>query len=79
VLDLIRTSALKSEVVLSGPHLLLRDLMNLEEGYIVSFEYPTARPVDLLLNGEKKYRGEIVNAGRRAAFRVTDRFLDQIP
>jgi flagellar motor switch protein FliM len=79
VLDLIRTSALKSEVVLSGPHLLLRDLMNLEEGDIVSFEYPTARPLDLVLNGEKKYRGEIVNAGRRAAFRVTDRFLDQIP
>lgn len=78
MLDLIRTSALKSEVVLSGPHLLLRDLMNLEEGDIVSFEYPAARPVDLLLNGEKKYRGEIVNAGRRAAFRVSDRYLDQI-
>jgi flagellar motor switch protein FliM len=78
VLDLIRTSALRSEVVLNGPHLLLRDLMNLEEGDIVSFEYPTSRPLDLVLNGEKKYRGEIVNAGRRAAFRVIDRFLDQM-
>jgi flagellar motor switch/type III secretory pathway protein FliN len=52
--------------------------MNLEEGDIVSFEYPTSRPLDLVLNGEKKYRGEIVNAGRRAAFRVIDRFLDQM-
>jgi len=78
MLDLVRTSALKSEVVLDGPHLLLRDLMNLVEGDIVSFEYPTSRPLDLLLNGEKKYRGEIVNAGRRAAFRVTDRFEDKM-
>jgi flagellar motor switch protein FliM len=79
VLDLIRTSALRSEVVLTGPHLLLKDLMNLEQGDIVSFEYPTSRPLDLVLNGEKKYRGEIVNAGRRAAFRVADRFSDQMP
>ena len=78
MLDLVRTSALKSEVVLDGPHLLLRDLMNLVEGDIVSFEYPTSRPLDLLLNGEKKYRGEIVNAGRRAAFRVADRFEDRM-
>jgi flagellar motor switch protein FliM len=79
VLDLIRTSALRSEVLLAGPHLLLKDLMNLEEGDIVSFEYPTSRPLDLLLNGERKYCGEIVNSGRRAAFRVTERLLDQIP
>jgi flagellar motor switch protein FliM len=78
MLDLIRTSALHSEVVLTGPHLLLKDLMNLEQGDIVSFEYPTNRPLDLVLNGEKKYRGEIVNAGRRAAFRVLDRFADQL-
>jgi flagellar motor switch protein FliM len=79
VLDLIRTSALRSEVILTGPHLLLKDLMNLEQGDILSFEYPTSRPIDLVLNGEKKYRGEIVNAGRRAAFRVLDRFADQLP
>ncbi len=36
VLDLIRTSALPSEVVLAGPHLLLKDLMNLEEGDVVN-------------------------------------------
>jgi len=79
VLDLIRTSVLNSEVVLRGPQLVLKDLMNLEPGDILSFEYPTARPLDLLLNGVKKYRGEIVNAGRRAAFRVTDQFVDQLP
>ena len=77
VLTLLRTAQLPSEVLLVGPQLLLRDLMNLEEGDVLSFEYPTARPLDLMLNGQKKYRGEMVNAGHRAAFMVSERLRDQ--
>ncbi len=44
VLNLIRTSVVNSEVLLAGPQLLLRDLMNLETGDIVSFEFPSATP-----------------------------------
>jgi flagellar motor switch protein FliM len=78
ILDLIRTSRLDSEVVLAGPRLLLRDLMNLEEGDVLSFEFPTGRPLDLVLNGEKKYRGKMVNAGRRAAFQVLEPFTKRL-
>ena len=79
VLELIQTAKLGAEVLLSGPKLLLRDLMNLEKGDILSFEFPSSRPLDLVLNGEKKYRGEMVNSGRRAAFRVIETFRNQIP
>jgi flagellar motor switch protein FliM len=72
VLTLLRSSQLDTQVLLAGPRLLLRDLMSLEEGDVVSFEYPTARPLDLTLSGQRKYTGEIVNAGRRAAFRITE-------
>jgi flagellar motor switch protein FliM len=72
VLNLIRSSDVSSEVLLTGPQLLLRDIMNLEEGDVLSLEFPTARPLDLRLNGLAKYRGEIVNNGRRTAFRVTE-------
>jgi flagellar motor switch protein FliM len=78
VLDLIRTSSLKSEVVLAGPRLLLRDLMNLEEGDILSFEYPAGKPIDFILNGKKKYRGEMVSSGRRAAFRILEEFQEHL-
>jgi flagellar motor switch protein FliM len=78
VLDLIRTSTLKSEVVLAGPKLLLRDLMNLEEGDILSFEYPAGKPIDFILNGRKKYRGEMVSSGRRAAFRILEPFQEPL-
>src|SRR5580692_2798546 len=59
ILTLIQPSCLPSEVLLSGPHVRLRDLVNLEEGDVLSFEYPASRPVDLLLNGKRKYSGEI--------------------
>jgi flagellar motor switch protein FliM len=78
VLDLIRGSDLASEVLLSGPEILLRDLMNLEEGDVLSFDFPASRPLDLALNGQKKYLGEIVNSGRRSAFRVIDRRGEQV-
>src|SRR5579871_3718933 len=41
VLSLLRSARLDTEVLLEGPQLLLRDLMNLEEGDVLSFEYPT--------------------------------------
>ena len=73
MLDLIRPAKLGSEVVLAGPRLLLRDLINLEEGDVLSFEFPAARPLELRLNGAVRYTGEVVSAGSRAAFRISSR------
>lgn len=73
VLDILRPACLNGEVLLSGPRLLLRDLVNLECGDILSFEYPAARPLTMTLNGREKYDGEMAGSGRRAAFRVRQR------
>jgi flagellar motor switch protein FliM len=77
VLDLLQTAQLPSEVLLAGPQLLLRDLMNLEGAMFSALSAPTARPLDLMLNGQLNFHGEIVNAGHRAAFRVTERVGEQ--
>ncbi|HEX4134880.1 MAG TPA: flagellar motor switch protein FliM [Bryobacteraceae bacterium] len=76
VLDLLRSAEVPSEVLLAGPRLRLRDLMNLEEGDVLGFEFPTRSPLDLMLNGKRKYRGEMVNAGHRAAFRIGEHVRD---
>ena len=72
VLKLIQSSEVRTEAVLSGPNMLLRDLIHLDEGDVLGLEFPVKRPLDLLLSGSKKYRGEIVNSGNRAAFRVLE-------
>ncbi len=78
VLDLIRPSSLQSEVLLSGPEVLLRDLMNLEEGDVLNLEFPAFRPLELLLSGQTRYVGEMVNAGRRTAFRISERAMERV-
>ncbi|MDP9054952.1 MAG: flagellar motor switch protein FliM [Acidobacteriota bacterium] len=76
MLSLLRTAEIPSEVLLAGPQLLLRDIMNLEQGDILSFQIPAARPLDLFLSGQRKYRGEIVSSGQRAAFRIGEQLKD---
>lgn len=73
VMKLIQTSELKSEVLLTGPSLALRDLIGLEEGDVLELEFPMTRALDLLLSGSVKYRGEIVHRGGRVAFRVLEK------
>jgi flagellar motor switch protein FliM len=72
VLTLLKNAELQSEVLLTGPQLLLRDLMNLEEGDVLGFQFPAARPLELVLNGQRKYAGEVVTTGQRAAFRISE-------
>lgn len=72
VLKLIEPAELRSEAILSGPRMLLRDLLELDEGDVLGLDFPVGRPLDLLLGGTRKYRGEMVTAGNRAAFRVTE-------
>ncbi len=72
VMNLIQPAQLQAEAVLSGPNMLLQDLVDLDEGDVLSLEFPVGRPVDLLLSGATKYRGEIVHSGSRAAFRVLE-------
>ena len=72
MLNLIRGSRLDSEVLLSGPEMLLRDLMHLEAGDVVSFDRAAAQPLDMRVNGERRYLGELVRVGQRAGFRILD-------
>ena len=73
VMTLIESAELQAEAVLSGPNMLLRDLIDLAEGDVLGLEFPVTRSLDLLLSGGRKYRGEVVHSGSRAAFRVTER------
>lgn len=71
VANLIRKARLASEALLEGPGLTLRELMALEPGQVLGFEYPVGKPLTLLLNGHRRYLGQLVADGSQAAFRIT--------
>lgn len=67
VLQLLRDAVLTLETRLEGPSLTLQDLLGLEEGHLVVFDYPIEKPVELLINGEPKFRGQVVGSGKKRA------------
>ncbi len=64
----IQPSQLALDVRLRGPRLLVRDLLRLGEGDVLTFDFPVARPLDGLLNGRLRFRGRVVQSGRKRGF-----------
>ena len=67
VFRLLRNGSLTLEARLQGPTIQVRDLLQLEEGQLLALDYPVERPLELLVNGARKFDGEVVAAGRKRA------------
>jgi flagellar motor switch protein FliM len=50
----------------------MQDLIQLEKGDILTFEYPARRPLECLVNGKEKLRGRMVASGDRLSFQVKE-------
>jgi flagellar motor switch protein FliM len=72
VLDLIRDSNMTLEARLDGPTIQFEDLIRLEKGDILSFDFPVNRSLECNINGKPKFRGRMVAAGEKLAFQVSD-------
>jgi flagellar motor switch protein FliM len=72
VMELIRDSTMTLEARLDGPTIRMEDLIRLEQGDILSFDYPTHLPLECDINGRPKFRGRMVASGEKLAFQVQD-------
>jgi flagellar motor switch protein FliM len=72
ILDLIRPAIVSAQVLLDGPTLLLKDMMKLEEGDVLTFDYSVDKPLDLLINGKLKFHGQIAAIGQKLGFVVDE-------
>lgn len=70
MLRLIRPSTVRLDARLEGPKLGVTELLNLQDGDTVVFDYPIERSLDFLVNGRLKYQGEVVITGRKRAFQI---------
>jgi flagellar motor switch protein FliM len=67
ILRLLRESVVTLESRLEGPTLTVEDLLGMEEGHLLVFDYPVGRPLELLVNGTRKFRGQVVRTGKKRA------------
>ncbi|HYZ82788.1 MAG TPA: flagellar motor switch protein FliM [Bryobacteraceae bacterium] len=68
VLRLMKPAKFLLDARLQGPTVVLNDLLQLEAGDVLRFDYQTDKPVDLLVNGKVIYQGQVVGAGRKRGF-----------
>src|SRR4051812_11088582 len=67
ILRILRQATLTVEARLEGPTLTVSDLLSLQVGHLLTFDYPVERSVELLVNGTRKYTAQVVGAGKRRA------------
>jgi flagellar motor switch protein FliM len=70
VLRLIRPAELHLDAQLKGPTLGVPELLDLAEGDLLCFDFPETRPLDLVVNGQVKYEGEIVAVGAKRGLQI---------
>lgn len=71
---LIQGATVHVDSRLRGPTLSVENLMELDEGDVLTFDYPTERPVDLLFNGHLKFKGKPAGTGRKKALHIVETF-----
>jgi flagellar motor switch protein FliM len=52
---------------MEGPMLTVADLLGLKEGNVLVFDFPVARPIELAINGKRKFAAQLVSTGRKRA------------
>ena len=67
VLRMLREGSLTLEARLEGPTLSIGSLLELEEGHLLTFDYPLERPVELRVNDTPKFIVQLVSTGRKRA------------
>lgn len=72
MLELVKPSIRNTtpDARLRGPTLSVEDLMRLQEGNVLMFDYPTSKPIDILVNGKLKYHGTPASHGRKKAMHI---------
>jgi len=70
ILRLIRPAATLVDARLQGPTLRVSELLEIEQGDVLTFDFPTERSVDLLVNEKLKFHGHVASNGRKRAFRI---------
>lgn len=70
ILKLIKPSWLKMDARLVGPTLSVAQMLELQPDDLLVFDYPVARPVDLIINGSHKFQGQVATDGRKRLLQI---------
>jgi flagellar motor switch protein FliM len=67
-LRLIQAAKVHVDARLNGEQLRVEDMLELGVGDVIAFDHPIDRFLELEFNGKTRYRGQVVENGRKRAF-----------
>jgi flagellar motor switch protein FliM len=70
MLTLMRNSSVTLDARLQGPRVTVRDLLDLDVGDCLKFDYLLEQPVNFLMNGKPKFKGQVIEANNKRVFAV---------
>ena len=68
VLQLVKPGLIQMDARLQGPTLTVEDLLAIEEGDLLMFDFSTEKPLNLLVNSRLKFQGQVVAHGKKKSF-----------
>jgi flagellar motor switch protein FliM len=72
VMRLIRPALVQIDARMQGPVLRVQDLLKLNQGDVLVFDYPASKPVDVLLNGRLKFHACVAASAHKRALQLTE-------
>ncbi len=72
ILKLVRPATISVDAQMNGPKVMLEDLLAVEEGDVLAFDFSTKNEIDLIFNGKQKFSGKIVQSGYKRAFQISE-------
>jgi flagellar motor switch protein FliM len=70
MMALLRQSSITLDGRLVGPRLTVRDLLELEIGDCLKFDYLIEKRIDCLMNGVGKFKGQVIDCNNKRSFVV---------
>ena len=72
MMRLVRQSQTHVDARLQGPQMTLDQLLKLDVGQVLTFDYPIQKPVTVTINGKRKFLGQMVSTGMKRAVLLED-------
>jgi flagellar motor switch protein FliM len=74
MMALLREAGVTLDARLIGPRLTVRDLLDLDVGDCLKFDYPIEKRIDCLMNGVVKFKGQVIDCNSKRSF-----IVEQLP
>ncbi len=71
-LSLLEDLQVNIYIELGRTQMLIKDILNLQKGYVIELDKPATEPVDIFVNNKKIAEGEVVVVEKQFGIRITN-------